>query len=66
MTKVMANKEGVTNDLMYMEQVLVPHVHNAPASLKQEQEVSKAHIPLAVAIRGCNTFGEKTKLLKIS
>ena len=27
---------------------------------KQEQEVSKAHIPLAVAIRGCNTFREKT------
>ena len=33
---------------------------------KQEQEVSKAHIPPAVAIRGCNTFREKTKLLKIS
>ena len=32
----------------------------------QEQEVSKAHIPPAVAIRGCSTFREKTKLLKIS
>ena len=34
--------------------------------VKQEQEVSKAHIPPAVAIKGCNTFREKTKLLKIS
>ena len=33
---------------------------------QQEQEVSKAHIPPAVAIRGCNTFREKTKLSKIS
>ena len=28
--------------------------------------MSKAHIPPAVAIRGCNTFREKTKLSKIS
>ena len=26
----------------------------------------QAHIPPAVAIRGCNTFREKTKLSKIS
>ena len=32
----------------------------------KEQELSKAHIPPAVAIRGCNTFREKTKLSKIS
>ena len=36
------------------------------AICKQEQEVSKAHIPPGVAIRGCNTFREKTKLSKIS
>ena len=28
------------------------------------QEVNKAHIPLAVAIRGSNTFREKTKIVK--
>ena len=28
--------------------------------------MSNAHIPPAVEIRGCNTFREKTKLLKIS
>ena len=33
---------------------------------KQEQEVIEAHIPPAVAIRGCNTFREKTKLSEIS
>ena len=26
--------------------------------------MSKAHIPLAVAIRGCNTFREKDKIVK--
>ena len=31
---------------------------------KQDQEVSKAHIPPAVAIRGCNTFREKTTFVK--
>ena len=40
--------------------------HRAPVHAKQEQEVSKAHIPRTVAIRGCNTFREKTKLSKIS
>ena len=31
-----------------------------------KNEESKAHIPPAVAIRGCNIFREKTKLSKIS
>ena len=31
-----------------------------------QQEGSKAHIHPVVAIRGCNTFREKTKLSKIS
>ena len=30
--------------------------------LQISQEVSKAHIPLAVAIRGCNTFRETLNL----
>ena len=34
------------------------------ALFNTKQEVSKAHIPPAVAIRGCNTFREKTKMVK--